>query len=269
MKQRSIQLVMTAHARPNLCIAAIETLNLCSNSNNVVLDIFHEPTEPSVNRVVGFIQNNCLNFKQIKVHINSNRYGWTRNSLTALTYGFKHDEYVVLVEDDQLFAKDFIEMHEYFRDEYATCDNVFTASAGHYMCNKVQHDRKLDYSYTSHKCFHNQGWGTWINRWEEMKENWEEFETFDDSGNAIKNYKHNGWDWKMQNVVRNNRVSMVPFLSRVHNVGMVGAHCGVRDWEKNIKLSHWAGDYITETDNTYIYRDVYDPDETDIHYFVP
>lgn len=269
MEQQTIQLVMTAHDRPELCVAAIKSLNYCTNSNNIVLDIFHEPTKPSVGKVCWFIQNNHLNFKQIKVHVNSDRYGWTRNSLTALTYGFERSEYVVLVEDDQLFARDFIEMHEYFRDEYAMCDNVFTASAGHYTCNKTQHDRKLDYSYTSHNFFHNQGWGTWINRWEEMKNNWENFETFDDEGRAIKNYNHDGWDWKMQNVVMGDRVCMVPFLSRVHNVGMFGAHCGVYKWEKNIKLSHWAGDYITKTNNTYSYRDVNNPDETDIHYFIP
>lgn len=260
---------MTSFNRPNEVTSALNSLIHCTHSGELHLDIFQEPEDKTITAIKKWIKKYKDCTRHVRLHINKKRFGWTKNSLTALTYGFNKGDYVILIEDDQLFAKDFLELHEHFRDRYANNEFVFSASAGHYTCNKVDHCNSLNFTYTAHNFFHNQGWGTWSNRWSEMCNSWENFETFDDDGNAIKNYDNNGWDWKMQNVVMGKRVCVVPFLSRVHNIGLYGAHCGVEMWEKQIKLSHWAGDRVTTEGNVYTYRNISGVIDPSVTYFNP
>ena len=257
---------MTACGRPNLTCQAVRTLNMCCNAKNVKLDIFHEPVHGH-EQVRNFIKQQNINFKHIKLHVNAYRFGHTRNSYMSLSYGFESNDYVVLIEDDQIFAVDFIQMHEYFRDKYRDDKYIFSASAGHYAYNKEYHMPRVNFWYTKHRFFHNQGWGTWRDRWKEMRVNWERFEIIDAHGNPHINYEHDGWDWKMQNVVMKNRASVVPFLSRVHNLGLVGVHCQPYEWEKQIKLSSWAGDRISTCDHEYTFKDVYNDIDPAVKYF--
>lgn len=246
-----LKLVMTCCDRLSYTQHTLESLAKCHGVSDINLDIFCEPNGVEV---IEYVKK--LNFCNINVHINPCRYGHTKNSHLSLKYGFdKYDEYVVLIEDDQLFAEDFLRLHMYFKYKYEHDSNVFSASAGHYININQKTIDEFDHVYTKFKWFSNQGWGTWPDRWEEFKDNWEVYETVSD-GRYIKNYKHNGWDQKLNFVHRKDRHQVLPFLTRVKNIGEYGVHCYPKVWRDGIAVNSWAGIKHISLDTKYTYRNV-------------
>jgi hypothetical protein len=256
---KDLTLVMTCCDRLSYTIQTLESLSKCDGVENINLYIFCEPHGPDVIRYI-----NTLHFCNIKVFVNPRRYGHTKNTHVALTYGFRQDgDYVVLIEDDQVFAKDFLKLHRYYKDKYRDDKQMFTVTAGHYInCKHARNPEDL-YTYSIIKSMANQGWGTWIDRWSECVNNWEVYEDTS-NGKYILRYKHDGWDNKLNKHIRGERYQALPYYSRVYNIGVRGVHCTKDIYNSSIALTDWAGNFDLNMDEKFTYRNIAIGDGMDI-----
>ena len=60
----------------------------------------------------------------------------------------------------------------------------------------------------------------------------------------------------MNAVHRGDRCQVIPYLSRVYNIGSQGIHCFDELWRDKIQLKNWAGDRDIQLDEDYVYKNI-------------
>jgi len=167
-------------------------------------------------------------FPNRRVFAHSQPVGCDANIKRCLTLGFGASDYVVLLEDDVVPAKDFLTFFEHCRGAYRDDPDVHTVGA--YNKDRV---RPGDYHLIFRKAFFVPwGWATWLDRWKEpggMRDNWA--------------YRCGGWDQHLSRVLSRGRSQVRPFLSRVQNIGAVGGcHVVSPEWHAKHQFNEfWAG----------------------------
>lgn len=240
-------IVMTACKRPEYTQHVVDSLSQCWGISDYKFIPFAEGVD---NEVVKILKS--VKFCETEVHVNKRRLGHTLNTHAALSRGFESSDYVILIEDDTVLAKDFLNFHRFCKEKFKDDKSIYTVSAGHYSEPLKKHDRLHINLYKRNEWFTNQGWGTWIDRWEEddgIKNNWELPETVTDTSYMV-NYRYGGWDGLMNKVTRRGREEIVPIISRVKNIGAKdGVHTGhsakypsfEQYHKEEIEVRDWAG----------------------------
>lgn len=232
MKSISISL----HNRPEYTKVLFNHLDECFGIENYKIIICIEPENSEVISIAKNFRPN-----QVKLYINENKYGCQTNIFQCVSKGFNlNPTFHIHLEDDTIPGKDFLQYFEWARHEYEQNISIFTISG--YVnsnnpmencCNSLTDDIMAT---GKRQHFTPWGWGTWIDRWKEIKNDW-------DFG-----YVHGGWDINMSNRLRKNRYEIYPEISRVQNIGAKnGIH--VRDEEWHSK-NHY-NEYWIETVNRY------------------
>ncbi|QEL18662.1 glycosyltransferase family protein [Limnoglobus roseus] len=145
--------------------------------------------------------------------------GCTRNIYESLDHGFRHADFVIHFEDDVAPARDCLRYFEWARNRFEGEKDVFTVSA--YQKSQVGPDRY--YSARRVRWFNSWGWGTWHDRWLELRENWPFGASY-------------SWDIGA-NRLRGDRCQIQPDLARSQNIGAEdGAHCPSPEWHRD---NHW------------------------------
>ena len=242
-------IVFTAYDRPQYAKQTIESLSQCYGVEDYLLIPFVEPVHQEVIDVF-----TDINYADLELHVNGVQIGHTQNTYNALQCGFSKSNYVILVESDDIFGKDFLRFHEHCKSQYEHDKDVYTVSAGHYHDPKRIVPQENIFMYEKRQHFSNRGWGTWIDRWDEeggMKSRWETPEHIS-NGMYVHQYKYGGWDHLVNNHHRGTRHEVLPILSRVKNIGWSGGrHVGydtlkynsIEEWYANeVDLVHWSGD---------------------------
>jgi CDGSH-type Zn-finger protein len=242
-------ITMTACRRPEYTQKVLESLARCTGSSEYKLVPFCDgPHQQVIDVFKG------VDFCEVEVNVNKKRLGHTQNTHKALSRGFELSDYVILLEDDTVLSKDFLEFHEHCRENFKDDESVYTVSAGHYNNIDKKYSEEERSLYKRNQWFSNQGWGTWIDRWEEeggIKHNWEAPETVG-YGVYITNYKYGGWDGLINKHARKGRDEILSVVSRVKNIGArEGVHFGYppnyRSFEEyhkdQIEVQDWCGLY--------------------------
>ena len=187
-----------------------------------------------VNCEPGFpdIADMAKNFPGLKtdVVVHPEKLGCNRNIYFSLERGFAQSDYVIMVEDDILLAKDALEFFEYCRTNYEDNPYVYTVAAyNQFECEPEQH-----HTLYRLKWFTPWGWATWKSRWEEaggMKTSWD-WEA-----------KRASWDATLNHFLRKDRVEIRPRLGRSQNIGgEMGTWVPNPEWHAIHQLNkHWAG----------------------------
>ena len=127
--------------------------------------------------------------------------GCTRNTYESLDHGFRHADFVIHFEDDDAPGRDCLRYFEWARNRFEADKDVFSVSA--YTKSRVG----PEHYYTARRVrwFTPWGWGTWRDRWVEMRENW----AFG---------APHSWDVGA-NRLRGNRCQIQPDLARAQNIG--------------------------------------------------
>lgn len=121
----------------------------------------------------------------------------SRATLSALALGFATSDYVVHLEQDCVPAEDFLTWHAQMAERYVNDQQVFSVNAWAGSL-KVNHERDhLGPHFTPW------GWGTWRDRFEEMRAAWD----FD------------FWDRHLNERLRGERLGAFPAVSKVVNIG--------------------------------------------------
>ena len=249
-------ITMTACRRPEYTKQVVDSLRQCTNSSEYKFVPFCDGPHDEVIKVL-----ESVDFCDLEVNVNERRVGHTLNTHRALSRAFELSEYVILLEDDTLLSKDFLEFHEFCSKKFKEDESVYTVSAGHYNNVDKEYSEEQRSQYKRNQWFSNQGWGTWIDRWEEpggIKEGWEQPETVAENVYRT-NYKYGGWDGLMNKHARKGRDEILAVVSRVKNIGARdGVHWGYNravyntfeDFHKDkIQVKDWCGLYDLENLN--------------------
>lgn len=163
---------------------------------------------------------------------------WSRNAFNGLQAAFLHDDFVVHLDDDVLLAPDTLEFLEWTRETYKNDPTVFTVSPWNHPTETRKNfnwfsffwptssfNQVFRFGWFTPQCF-----GTWKNRWEEMKNFWD----FRDATG--------GYDFNINHYLRGDRVEIRPVISRVRNIGRHGVHCVDPVWfDQRLEQKLWAG----------------------------
>ena len=126
----------------------------------------------------------------------------SRATLLALSLGFVTADYVVHLEEDCVPAPDLLTWHAAMAERYRDDKRVFTVSAWSGAPGIRHADDHLAPFFTPW------GWGTWRDRFDEMRADW------DLSGGQ--------WDVRVNEVLRGSRMGVFPAVSLVRNIGRIG-----------------------------------------------
>lgn len=159
---------------------------------------------------------------------------------SAVTWALENEEYAIVLEDDIVASKAFLQFAKDMLIRYKDCENVYLVSGGNYT--PTEFNSKADYTY----CFSGHtgcGWATWKRAWDKFTLNCdfiiskeELIERF--STKHMANIKYKGlkkkamqpigsctWDvcWSFIRL-KNKGLSIVPRVNLTSNIGVYGLH---------------------------------------------
>lgn len=205
-------IVMTLFRRPDYTRQVLEALNRCDGVQDYHVSLHVEPTCQEVRRLARDFDH--PNKQMVR---NARQLGCTENTYAALDYGFSCSDFVILLEDDTVPAQDCLRYFEWARERFADDKRVFTVSA--YNKTLTLPPPEQHFAAGRVAWFNCWGWGTWRDRWEEMKVGWG-FGQYD------------SWDL-IVNRLRGDREQIAPDLARCQNIGAEGGvHCPGPQWHR-------------------------------------
>lgn len=225
MKSISISL----HNRPEYTKILFDNLNECFGIEDYNIVICAEPEN---NQVIEMAKN--FRPDNTKLYINQNKYGCQANIFQCVSKGFiLNPTFHIHLEDDTIPGRDLLKYFEWARQEYENDSSIFTISG--YVnsnnpmenCSNSPTDDIMSIGKRQH--FTPWGWGTWIDRWQAIKHDW-------DFG-----YTYEGWDVNMAKRLRKNRYEIYPEISRIQNIGAKnGIHVYSEEWHsQNHYNEYW------------------------------
>lgn len=223
-------ITMPAWIRPQYLGPVLESLSRCHGIEDYHLIICREPGNDRVGELC-----ESADFCTTTVVHNDQKLGIRKNTYQCLLRGFKEAEYVIHVEEDVKLAPDALAYFEWARDEYRDDPTVFTVSGfvgprTSRECMKPKYEDHEWYQVRRRAHFTPSGWATWLDRWEEMKDNWQ----IEPSGP--------GWGPHLNKVLRKGRDEVFPVVARTQNVGIIGLHMNNPQlFEERFWNPYWAG----------------------------
>jgi len=143
------------------------------------VDKFKNSNDRGKNREVINICSIDWGFKQTELIINEENLGLKKQILKACDYLADNYEYFIILEDDLVVSRYFLNYMNKSLKNYKEDKKVFHING--YNFKKIFSNKKK--SYFS-KLAHPWGWGTWSDRWKDFRSN----EQYDK--NLIKNFEH-------------------------------------------------------------------------------
>jgi hypothetical protein len=228
---RNCVVTMCHWKRPEYTRRSLEALSRCVGIEQCLLMPRVEPGCPEVEALV-----RAVDFCECRPAWNPARLGVNRNTYAALEGGFALADFVVHVEDDVLLAPDALDYFWHARAAYHHDHEVFSVAAYHRVAAPLH--LFSFHALGRRRWFHPWGWGTWRNRWDEVRGG---------LGRALGGPVT--WDtWLGRNVVAPDegpgRREVYPVLSRAQNIGLVSSiHATTPAWHaEHHQLKYWAGD---------------------------
>lgn len=239
-------IMMPVHKRADYPKRVLESIRNCYGSEKYTVIICAEPGYPEVIEVLKSVED----IHKIFI-INEKKLGCDNNTYKCLELGFNFTDFLIIFEDDIIPSRDCLQYFEWAKEEYKNDPDVLNIGTFTDDIHGVAGMKNM-YETKKYEKFTSQGWGTWINRWENIiKPNWEDMEK--------EGYPDwFTWDVRMDRKIRGNRVEVRPILGRTNNIGKEnGLHSetvwnGIKNSDHyrydNKLCSIWAGNIIDTID---------------------
>lgn len=205
-------IAFTAHNRPDYLAETLKSWSKVRGIGRYPL-VFH--VEP-VNHQVQEMCRNVQFGKSNETIVNPQVYGALGNPWHAYETAFQYDDFAVVAEDDSIVSTDVMEYFEWCRNQYADDLSVLAVCAfwGSDPVGPVDGVHRRSW-------FAPTIWGTWADRWKELRESWD----FD--------YRYKGWDWNINERVLGDRTCVFPAWSRSQHIGKHnGTHMLPKEFEE-------------------------------------
>lgn len=228
---------IVAYNRPDYLREVVSALAVCRGVDKYTVMFFLEPVNSEVAVVAQEFASLGVAARTV-IHVNPIVFGFPHNLRQAVETGFTQGDFVILIEDDIVFAPDALEYFEWARTTYAHDPNVFTVSAygdiGHSPnATATLNSPQEDYVVARRSHFTPWGWGIWANRFAEMAHI---YTGWDAQMNFRFPHIHKGPDYSDASFghgLRKERKEVFPLLSRANNIGFEGGiHARLFDKEK-------------------------------------
>lgn len=216
-------ITLVLYNRPVYTGAVLQALRNCYGIEDYLILPHIEPGNDDVIELA-----RSIDFAQVEVVLNKERFGTGRNTYLAWQHGFKRADFIIHLEDDTVPAPDCLRYMEHCRAAYRNNHSIFSASAYNQLfCHPSQYyhiSRRATYT-----C-----WivGLWRNRWDWIKSRWSPDPTR--YGEYMANY-----------LAKYHLHEIYPLLSRSQNIGAeCGMHVPSPEWHrKHQHTRYWAGEY--------------------------
>lgn len=232
-----IPLVIPTYNRPQYLAPVLNALRLCDNLDLFKLYTSEEPECPEVHKL--FSQ---VDFMEIERHINPTRYKLEKNVFQAINIGFSNNDFMVLLEEDVVPGKDFLNLCLWANDNYKDDKSIFSISGWNVNKEKLPAGQ-ANLVTKLPKYFHGVGWASWRDRWEvpELQKN-----IADAVDKDVKGIGAPGWDWQCTFHLRDavpELYSLRVVLARTRHIGIEGQHIASAEWHKdNIETNCFTDD---------------------------
>ena len=219
-----------------LTIENIAKCNLFHESDFYIFSDYakNEKEKANVLQVREYLKS--LNFKNLKIIERETNFGLAKNIIDGVSKIFEKYENVIVLEDDLLVSKHFIDYMNTCLKFYQN-KNIHSISA---YCPPIEiKNYKYDVFYSYRTC--SWGWATWKHIWENIDWEIKDFELFIKNKNEIKQFNTGGNDltpmlykqikgkinsWSIRfsyNCYKNNMYCIYPVKSFVKNIGSDGS----------------------------------------------
>lgn len=170
-------IILFVYNRPEHTRSTINKLSLCNLASQTPLIIFSDAASKVEQEKSVMETRACLEkvkgFQSVQIIYREENLGLARSITKGLNDVFKEHEKVIVLEDDMLVGKHFLEFMNSALDKYANENRVWTVSG--YSYNLPFRFSKNPYFL---KTSSNQAWATWKRVWQDISfeiDNLEEF----------------------------------------------------------------------------------------------
>ncbi len=228
-----IAIVLTACKRPKYLRRVLAELAQCRGIEDCV---FLPHIEPGNDEIRSLIET--FHACDMRPTFNQTILGPMSNIRASWLDGFAVADYVVIVEEDIVPAKDFIEFHRWANDRFKGSEKVLNVTA--YNRRSEPCPSFQDHEVNQRSGFH--GWGS--GSWKTKLEFWTRII-----------HPKISWDTMIDQTSRMlNMIEIYPELSRCQNIGITSSVQTVPihtpEWfMENHRLKHWAGDLDLRSGN--------------------
>ena len=181
-------------------------------------------------------------FKSINIIERKENYGLARNIIEGVTDIINKYEKVIVLEDDLITSKNFLNYMNDTLEFYKNDDSIFAISG---FCWDLATLKNLDDDTFIAYRPASWGWATWKDQWENIDWNIKDYETFIKDKKAIKKFNRGGMDmarmlrhfkegknnsWAIRwayAMSKQNKYCIYPKISKVQNIGFgdTATHC--------------------------------------------
>ncbi|HNW88177.1 MAG TPA: glycosyltransferase [Bacteroidales bacterium] len=227
-----IPIVMPTYNRPEFLRVVVDHLRVCDNIDKFKIYTSEEPGFPEVQKIF-----KSIDFMEIERHINDRRLDCNNNVLQAINIGFLNADFVVVLEDDVVPARDFLNLC-IWADENFRNDSSIGCVTGFSLSREEKPDQEVAADVLKWQYFWPWGWATWKDRWEHPDN--KEASDISKTGRNI-----HSWDINFSNVffLKNGFHSLFPVIPRTRNIGVHGRYVPSQLWhEQNMQTLFFADD---------------------------
>jgi len=220
--QGRIPIAIPTYNRADYLTQVFDALRVCDHLDEFRIVTSEEPGFPDVERLI-----TSVDFIPVERHWHKTRWGCSRNVSAAIHYAFKSSEAAVILEDDIVPAKDFLNYMLWGLKEFKDDSRVISIS-GYRQHSTPPPKEDVDKAFRRHwfVCW---GWATWRDRWErfyalrvdQFLPTWAAF----------------FWRYMFDN---HDKVEIAPLIGRVQNIGEQGINVQSAEWQRiHQRTRHW------------------------------
>lgn len=285
-------IILMAYNRDAHFKITLEALSLNINAINSSLYCYldgpkDEDDSIAQEKIIDIVNEYKKHFKQVEIIIRKKNFGLALNISQAVTEIISIYEKVIVIEDDVVTSKSFIDFMNNALNFYEH-DNRIWHIAAHSEINFEERKNEI-YIWKVMNCW---GWATWKNRWQHFEKNPEQLIN-EFSEDMIRDFDLDGsgyfWHQVVANaskridtwaifwyatIFKNNGFCVNPYFSHTKNIGLdgSGAHCDIdKDRMRSQILNHngkFSGknEIIEDTDLTSSIRNIYIARRTPLNY---
>jgi len=227
-------IAITAWRRPAYLRRVLQAIRQCDGVENYVIFIGINPDPDTVAELRSISEG--IDFAEHVVFVRERNLGCNLNIKLVLDSAFERFDYVIHFQDDSLVTSDALCYFEWAH-QFGTDLQNFTVGCYRHDKGWLPRDgpkpegedgRVGRQPYFTCWC-----WATWRDRWQKITDRWPE------SSPLPKEDRGTWWDLQMCDVFRQDRLEVMPHVSRVWHIGIEkGMH--MQDANR-IFLPYWAG----------------------------
>lgn len=239
-------LAMTAWKRSQYLKEVLDSLRHAHGIEYCLLLANVEPGYPEVESLL-----RSFDACPTDIVVNSETLGCPANTLAVLERGFDEDDFVLHLEDDLILAPDALQMAQWMRYKYEGQQDEIACIG---LKSSLGYRRSAANAVRRCSWFACHVWGTWQEEWEtNFVPNWEQKKLHEEG--------YRGWGHTVNEKIMQGRYQMLPVLSRVQHIGLLGGTHATPDTFKSDFAPDFEMNYLGITGGSYVEIDAVPPHE--------